>query len=92
MKSNVYILEIYEPNSMEQVWKYFEASSPFLGINSGDLLNPFGWEGSHSPVKILRIVNLEHMIWETETEVKHKLLVYTEEVDGSEEIKFSHKK
>ena len=92
MKKNVYMLEVYEPNSVDNVWMYFEAPSPFLGINSGDLMNPGIWEGSKSPMKILRVVNVEHLIWETNIEVKHKLMVFTEEVEGSREIRFTRSK
>jgi len=78
-----YMLEIYEPGSVEDLWVHFKTSSPFMAINVGDLINPGIWEGSQSPMKILRVVNLEHIIWEINSVVKHKLMVFTEEIEGS---------
>ena len=92
MKTCSYILEIYKPNSTECVWSYFEATDPFVGFNAGDLLDPGNWADSRSPVRILRIVNVEHKIWETNAEVKQKLLVYTEEVEASMKTRLSRKR
>ena len=82
-----YMLEVYAPGSMKDVWVYFESSSPFLPINVGDLINPGIWEGSQSPMKILRVVSVEHIIWEINSDVKHKLMVFTEEIEGSEDAR-----
>ncbi len=83
------MLEVYEPGSMDNVWVYFKSDGPFLSINSGDLLNPNLWENSQSPMKILKVINLEHIIWEKDNIVKHKLMVFTEEIDGTIEARLS---
>jgi hypothetical protein len=84
-----YILEIYEPNSVHDLWVVFESLTPFLAISKGDLMNPSIWPGSQAPMKILRVVEVEHIIWENENEIKHKLMVYTEEVDVAKEPRLS---
>jgi len=75
-KALEYIIEVYKPGSADDLWVSFTSSTPFLPMNTGDLLNPGLWLGSQSPMKILRVVNLEHIIWETDSHIKHKLLVY----------------
>jgi hypothetical protein len=86
-----YTLEIYEPNSIHDLWVFFKSSTPFLAISKGDLMNPSIWPGSQAPMKILRVVDVEHIIWENENEIKHKLMLYTEEVDVAKEPRFSTK-
>ena len=89
---NKFTLEIYAPGSTMTTWEVFESDTPFLAINKGDLINPGVWEGSQSPMKILRVVNLEHIIWKSiNSKAKHKLLVYTEEIEGTEENRISIK-
>lgn len=89
MKTTEYSIEIYEPESGDNCWVAFSSSSPFMGISVGDIVNPVTWEGSQSPMKVLRVINVEHMIWETDTKVKHKVMVYTEEVEGTEELRLT---
>ena len=81
-----YILEIYEPESADNVWAMFSSESPFMTISPGDILDPGVWEGSKPPIRLLRIVNVEHLIWDMEG-VKHKILVFTKEVEGTREIR-----
>jgi hypothetical protein len=83
MNTGEYMLEIFQPNSSKDLWVSFESSTPFLEIHVGDLINPHVWPGSKSPQKILRVLNIEHIIWENKGKVKHKICVYSEEVDGS---------
>ena len=44
----IYMLEIYEPGSADDVWAYFESTAPFGSISVGDTVNPGLWEGSKS--------------------------------------------
>jgi hypothetical protein len=88
-KAAEYMLEVYMPGSADDVWMHFTSSAPFLPINIGDLLDPGIWPGSQSPTKILRVVNLKHIIWETDSHINHKLLVFTEEVGETREIGFT---
>ena len=52
-------------------------------------LNPGTWPQSKAPMRVLRIVNVEHLVWETGTQLKHKVMLFTEEVDGTEELRLS---
>jgi len=84
-----YSIAIYKPGSTENVWKSFSSSSPFVGIVPGVLIHPAFWEGSEAPLKVLRVPNVEHAIWEDPKAggtLKQKMLVYTEEVDYSNEL------
>ena len=86
-----YILEIYEPNDTDTVWMVFRSSTPFLALAVGDLVNPSTWPDSEAPMKILRILNLEHIIWEIEGQIKHKICVYTEEVVSTKGLHLAHR-
>jgi len=89
MEKIKYILEIYEPDSVKDLWVDFEASEPFLSINKGDILNPGIWPDSQSPMKVLKVVNVEHLIFESKTDncIVHKLMVFTKEVEGTKELR-----
>jgi hypothetical protein len=87
MGSAEYILEVYEPGSADTVWNVFHSASPFMTISAGDILNPGLWEGSNSPMKVLRVVSVEHTVWEIEGQVKHKVMIYTEDVEGTPELR-----
>lgn len=82
-----YILEVYEPGSMDDVWVTFETSQPFVSISAGDIINPGLWENSQSPMKVLRAVTVEHILWEIDGATKQKVMVFTEEVDGTRELR-----
>ncbi len=86
-----YILEIYQPGSLDTAWVHIRSDHPFMTISAGELLNPGLWEGSQSPMRILRVRNVEHAVWETSRErghrqnaIGHKIMVYTEEVSGDD--------
>ena len=61
-----YHLEIYEPGSCDDVWVYFKTSKPLFSISRGDIINPGMWPHSQAPMKVLRVVAVEHIIWEIE--------------------------
>ncbi|MCU0678460.1 MAG: hypothetical protein MUF19_02650 [Candidatus Pacebacteria bacterium] len=83
-----YILEIYFPNSTTDVLVEFESLSPFISMSKGDLLNPaFFSNYTRNPENILRIVNVEHIIWKHEGDefVSQKTLIFTrEEINKSD--------
>lgn len=85
MLESEYILEVYEPDSLDDVWVVFSSSSPFMPFRSGEILNPMLWPDSHSPMKVLRIVGVEYLVWEGEGKVKQKVMVFTKELDNSRE-------
>ncbi len=76
-----YILEVYNPRSKKDVWLSWESKSPFMAISAGDVINPTTWPGAESPVNLLRVTRVEHVIWGGLEEAKHKVMVYTEETD-----------
>ena len=85
----MYILEIYEPDSME-VLDTFTSEKPFLGFSKGDLINQSTlcrwtyWPNSD----ILLVTSIEHIIWETQEKwLKHKLCIFTTKVENSEEVR-----
>lgn len=83
-----YALEIYQPGSIQDVLVVFESDTPFLSISAGDLLNQRAWPDGGHEGKILRVVGLEHFIWEVGGMTKHKVGVITEVVDDTHEARF----
>lgn len=81
-----YTLHIYAPDSDDEVWMRFGSDSPFLALSKGDLINPAIWPDTERRVlaeqNMLRVVDVEHIIWEAEEQIKHAVLVYTEEIEG----------
>jgi hypothetical protein len=84
-----YSLEIYQPGSIEDIWVSFSSQQPFMPINTGDIINPGIWTKSPSPIKVLRVVSREHIIWESQSKIKHKICIFTEEVDGTLEVRLN---
>lgn len=86
--SERYVLEIYVPDSFDDVWVQFESDTPFLCIHAGELINPGTWEGSKSPMEILEVLQVEHILWDGEAGIpKHKTCVYTTAVKGTAEAR-----
>ena len=79
-----YMLEILEPDTSEDVVATFKGFQPFQTISVGDLINPRLWEGRYEG-SIYRVVGVEHMIWEAEDMIKHKIVVFTEPVPDTYE-------
>lgn len=79
----MYHLEIYEPtepgDDKRQVLVNFQSRQPFLSINVGDFINQslFIPNGA-SWTERLRVVEVEHIIWNLDDEIRHKIMVYTE--------------
>ena len=86
-----YSLEVYEPGSADDVWVAFSSTTPFMPIQAGDILNPGLWPNSNSPMRVLRVINIEHFIWEARGDVKHKVLIFTEEVEGTRELRLQRR-
>lgn len=72
-----YMLEIYEPGSTDDVLAIYEADTPFGCIGEGDLMQPLG-SGIEDPKRVLKVVTVEHLIWEIDGQPKHKTLIFTE--------------
>jgi hypothetical protein len=82
-----YQLEIYRPGSCDEDGriKVFTSAAPFLPIRVGDLLNAATWGKDASEWKLLRVLNVEHLISEKSGggidpsgRTIHRALVYTE--------------
>jgi hypothetical protein len=82
-----YIIEIYEPGSTTDVLVSFTSPSPFMPIEYGSLIDPKAWGNSDRPGKVLRVLNVEHGIWETDA-ITHRLRVFTEEVQDTSEMRY----
>lgn len=83
MKNPVYILEIYEPGSQDDVKVEYQSPSPFMGIQKGELLAPLYADGYPDEAGVvqgtaLRVVEVHHLLWSTKTEVKQKAMIFTE--------------
>jgi hypothetical protein len=85
-----YGLEIYEPDATETVVISLESDQPFQTISRGDLVNQgFLVEGGSGGTPLLRVVNVEHIVWVTNGAIKHKVCVYTAEVESSNKTRLS---
>jgi hypothetical protein len=84
-----YALEIYQPGSIQDVLVVFESDTPFLPISTGDLLNQRAWPDGGYEGQILRVVGLEHFVWEIDGVTKHKIGVITETVQDTRDARFT---
>jgi len=82
-----YTLEVHEPGSADDVAWSVTTSGPFLAIAPGDLLNPGNFDTSASSTKLLLVVKVEHILWETQAAVKHTLRVFTRVVPDTREVR-----
>ncbi len=85
--ANRYKLEIYESKSVSRVWMDFDSDLPFQAIHVGDLINTSTWPNATSRQMALRVISVEYVIWADETGLaKHKLCVFTQEVERTEAL------
>jgi hypothetical protein len=70
-----YLIEVYEPGSETDVLMSFSAGQPFQAVSVGDWLVPFPLGDVGDKVKAVRV---QHLIWESDDQVSHKLMVFTE--------------
>jgi hypothetical protein len=81
-----YTLEIYEPGSTDEVCRSFEDAQPFGAISKGDILNlATGKDGL--PDLFLRVVQVEHILWDTNGHTRHKICVFTEAITNTREAR-----
>ena len=88
MKEIQYHVEIYEPGSSDDLIVLFQSSTPFLAISPGDLINQRVWETDIEFHMTLQVTSVEHILWEVDTHIGHKLCVYTRKVDDTAETRF----
>lgn len=85
-----YCLELYVPGSDTDVWMSYESDQPFLAISAGDLLSPFcGFPEQKFPEKkdVARVLSVEHIVWQEDGAIRHKLMVFSELVEPSRELR-----
>ncbi len=77
-----YKLEIYEPKSHDTTLGNYEADTPFMKIDVGDIIEPSFLNGvpKDSPGFLVRAIAVQHMIYGESNAPTHKVCVYTEEV------------
>jgi hypothetical protein len=57
-------------------WLFMDSDQPFGAMARGNLINvPF--TGAEARNEILEIVRIEHIIWKTGEQMKHKICVFT---------------
>jgi hypothetical protein len=71
MSDKRYILEIYEPDSADDVLTTFDSDEPFMAIEVGTLLT------LPDRTDPLEITNVEHIIWSSPNGARHKACIFT---------------
>lgn len=88
-----YHLEIYMPESTNDVSVVFDSDIPFPPLAVGDIINPFAWPDHGGIVGLFRVVRVEHLFWAASwhdgVEAKHKVMVFTEEVEDDRELRLT---
>ncbi len=79
-----YQIEFYPPGKRgdADVWVYIETETPIMALHVGDVIHPATWPDSKSPTKALKIDEIQHCLWETKTHIRHKLMVFSHEIDN----------
>lgn len=75
---DLYSLEIYEPDSDNDVLELIINETPFLPISRGDRLNT---PGTCRKPGMVRVRDVEHIVWNVRGVIKHKVLLFTECVE-----------
>ena len=73
-----YSLAIYEPGSIETVLARFDSRVPFGGIHVGDFVNVWGLVDVPQSQALLRVVGVEHYIWQRSGRIRQLTSVFTE--------------
>ena len=77
MKFVEYILEIYMPDNIDDVWMIFRSETPFMTISIGDTINPAS--DPNTPYDFLyKVTSVQHLVFESEVakNYKQKLMIY----------------
>lgn len=81
-----YVLEIYAPDSADDVIATVESDRPFAAMHIGELLNTQTL-ASASTRALFQIVHIEHILWEAEESPAHKICVYTKDVPDARQTR-----
>ena len=89
MKPVIYRLNIFSPDDVYDCLVSFEATTPFVGMFKGALLNPSFWpevyEREDLKDKLLKIVNLEHGIETCDDHILQAIGMFTKVVENTVE-------
>lgn len=86
-----YHLEIYEESFINDPLWSAEASTPFPSVSVGDRfeqrsLAEQSWHSSPSENQEFRVKDVEHIFWELEKSVGHKLMIKLHLVEKTQEF------
>jgi hypothetical protein len=79
VESTRYTLAVFEPGSSRSRAASYESPTPFVAISVGDAVHPAGWP-KQGPPSYLRATEVHHYLGESAGQVRHLVMVYTEEV------------
>ncbi len=79
MESTRYTLAVFEPGSSRSRAASYESPTPFAAISVGDAVHPAGWP-KQGPPSYLRATEVHHYLGESAGQVRHLVMVHTEEV------------
>ncbi len=83
-----YVTEIYEPGSADDVWVTFRSQTPLFSFSKGDIINTGMDPNATFPKRVLKVVAVEHMIWEMDdSSIKNKICVFTESGKNTRELR-----
>ena len=86
-KQNVYLLEVYPPEDVDEPLCMIQSSMPFGSIHQGDFIEPLPWLKQAPELKgLLEVLTVDHLIFESGNELHHKVMVYTKAVDKSRKV------
>lgn len=98
-----YFIEIYEPDSADEVLFTQKLQSPPAAMHEGDLLTVMpdaDGRGNHgAPLNVLRVTRVDHIVWGFDAGAKgvpagfrHKVMVFTTAVENTREIRHDRSK
>jgi len=73
MSTISYMLEVYEPGSINDVISSYSAETPFPTISKGDILDFIKMDGTR-----VRATEIIHLVWENDNRLSFKTMIYTE--------------
>lgn len=74
---SMYYLEIYEPDDSSCVAGEYISGTPFPSMHIGEAIHGNGLNQSENK-RTVRIKDIQHIIWEIDGKLMHKLCVHTE--------------
>ncbi len=91
MKPIHYRMTVFEPENVFEPLVQFEAATPFMTIQHGDLVNPSLWpkvrDRADLKDRVLRVTTVEHGIEEADDHILHVVDVFTRAVENSEDVR-----